>query len=238
MPQKSLPCPIPSLRSYGAYPIIKRILFPRSDGTDIGVFRKWLCGVMTGGFGAALANPSDLVKIRMQAEAGRIGADGRLETGLHAGQRPKYRNGFQALWMLARHEGLRAMYAGTSATAARAAMGTGAQVASYDHTKYLCKRYGLAEEGTALHLFGAVVAGLFFSTFAAPADVVKSRYMAEAHRFRNPLDCLKQLVVQEGPSALFRGWSASAVRIVPLFMVMTPILERVRHAIGLGWYAT
>lgn len=139
--------------------------------------------------------------------------------------------------LLYRQEGLRGLYAGTTVTVLRAAMGTGAQVATYDHVKYLCKRHGIADEGLPLHLFGSFLAALAFSTCAAPADVVKSRYMAERQRFTSQWDCFVRLVREEGPQALFRGWSASAVRIVPLFMVMTPVLEQVRRAIGLGWFA-
>lgn len=45
---------------------MKRVVFPRDSGEDIGVGRKWLCGVLTGGLGSAFATPSDVVKIRMQ----------------------------------------------------------------------------------------------------------------------------------------------------------------------------
>jgi hypothetical protein len=225
---------------YGAYPIVKGALFPADAyNTDIGLTRKWVCGVLTGGFGAALANPSDIVMIRMKAECGLI-ADGRFTTGIYKGERPRYTNGFEGLFRLLKDEGFRAAYAGTSATAIRAALGTGAQVAAYDHTKHLCKTHDmgvLSREGVPLHVFSAFIAGLAFTTCAAPADVVKSRYMAEPTRFKSVLDCGVQLVRQDGFKALFRGWTPGAARICPLFMIMTPILEQCRKAIGLGWFA-
>lgn len=49
---------------YGAYPIVKKALFPSAyPGQDIGFAKKWLCGVLTGGIGAAIANPTGLVHI-------------------------------------------------------------------------------------------------------------------------------------------------------------------------------
>lgn len=225
---------------YGAYPIVKGVLFPAdASNSDIGLTRKWVCGVLTGGVGAAMANPSDIVMIRMKAESGLI-ANGKFITGIYKGETPRYTNGFEGLYRLLKNEGVRAAYAGTSATALRAALGTGAQVAAYDHTKHLCKSYQLGvlgKEGVPLHVFSAFIAGLAFTTCAAPADVVKSRYMAEPTRFKGVLDCALQLVRQDGFKALFRGWTPGAARICPLFMIMTPILEQCRKAIGLGWFA-
>lgn len=177
--------------------------------------------------------------IRMKAEGGRI-ENGVFSTGLYRGNKPRYINGFQGLYLLLKNEGFRAAYAGTSATAARAALGTGAQVAAYDHTKHMCKTHDipfLNEEGVALHVFSAFIAGLAFTTCAAPADVIKSRYMAEPSRFSSVFHCGVELVKKDGVQGLFRGWTPGAARICPLFMIMTPILEQVRKAIGLDWFA-
>ena len=46
-------------------------------------------GLTTGSIGSALANPTDLVKIRFQREAGRV-VDGKYVSGLHSGQAPTY----------------------------------------------------------------------------------------------------------------------------------------------------
>ncbi len=74
------------------------------------------------------------------------------------------------------------------------------------------------KEGTALHFTASFVAGLAATTLAAPADLVKSRIMADrkgggSARYRGPIDCLVQTVRTEGPLALFRGWTASYVRL-------------------------
>ncbi len=238
----------------GLYPLVKRAIFgagtaspveasrnqppsPSSSSPDIGVFRKLAAGMVTGGLGSALANPTDLVKIRIQAEAGLV-KDGVYVTGLHQGLRPSYTNSLHAFQVVYREMGLIGFYRGASVTIVRAAMGTGAQLASYDHFKYMCKRYGIAEEGPALHVVGALISGLAFATAAAPADIVKSRFLSDPEsRFTSPLQCLRVLLREEGPSTLFRGWGPSAVRICSMFVLMTPIMEQVRRLVGLGWYA-
>ena len=61
-------CPTPLS---GLYPAIKAFYQGDRQG-DAGLGRKILAGLTTGGLGSALANPTDLVKIRLQGEAGRV----------------------------------------------------------------------------------------------------------------------------------------------------------------------
>jgi hypothetical protein len=221
----------------GLYPLVKGMVGGATEDGDIGVLRKLLAGMLTGSLGSALANPTDLVKIRIQGEAGALGADGAYRTGLRQGSRPSYNNSLHGLVQVLRSEGVRGLYSGTSATITRAACGTGAQLAAYDHTKYLCKQHGVADEGFALHVFAAMLSGLAFATAAAPADIIKSRIMQKDSRYAGFLDCAASIVRTEGPRALFKGWLPSACRLTPLFMFVSPVMERLRLSLGLGYFA-
>ena len=64
----------------GLYPIVKAVMIP-DDGSDAGIARKMLAGCITGAIGSAIANPADLVKIRVHGEAGLV-ENGLLTTGL------------------------------------------------------------------------------------------------------------------------------------------------------------
>ena len=119
---------------------------------------------------------------------------------------------------------------------ARAAMITGAQMATYDHSKYLCKMHsaplGLHEEGFRLHFFAGLTSGIAAATAAAPPDIIKSRFMADqTGRYSSPLDCLLKLVRTEGPTALFRGWLPSVTRLAPLFVISAPLMESIRASV-------
>ena len=57
--------------------------------------------------GAAFASPTDLVRVRLQGEAGRLGPDGRYTTGLRTGHRPSFGSTANAFATIARVEGLR-----------------------------------------------------------------------------------------------------------------------------------
>jgi hypothetical protein len=125
---------------------------------------KIAAGVTSGMLGSALANPTDVVKIKLQGEAGRIDPKGLYSTGLNKGLEPTYRNTFHAFYKIAKDEGvISGLFRGVQATAIRAALLTGTQLSSYDETKYLLKKYGIMKEGPALHVVGSVVAGLVTS---------------------------------------------------------------------------
>jgi len=201
--------------------------------------KKIAAGLTSGALGSAFANPTDLVKIRLQAEAGKI-VDGVYVSGLFRGKPPTYRNTFHALYHIYQYEGgIRALYKGVGATMIRASFLTAAQLASYDHSKYLLKAHNILQEGVALHIVASLIAGLCATTAAAPADLLKSRYMADGagttRLYSSVLDCLVKTVRTEGPQALLRGWVPSYARLGPHFIIALPILEQSRRLFGLGY---
>lgn len=139
----------------GAYEPIKYLAVPVAYQDS--PLAKVGCGVLAGGFGAALANPLDLVKTRFQSI---------LPT-----QPTPYRNTFMAFVDIARQEGgvLRGLYKGWPVTCIRASVLNGAQMGSYDTIKnnLLIARFGM-ENGFVLHLFASFIAGLITVTAANP----------------------------------------------------------------------
>lgn len=188
-PIKQLSCDIAGVENTGSAPFIV----------------KFISGFTTGTIGSIIANPCDLVKIRLQAEAGRVDPhSGNYSTGLRKGHQPTYSSTMNAFYRIWADEGVvNGLYRGASATALRAAFITGGQLASYDHTKYYLKREGILQEGVVLHIVGSVVAGLVAckvqyivvsragpsssnlhslqkGTLAAPADLVKTKMMGQS----------------------------------------------------------
>lgn len=223
---------------FGCYPIVKRQL--GAEGNDIGLTRKIAAGLVTGGLGSALATPTDLVKIRQQREAGRLGADGSYETGLHKGSRPQYRHTGHAFRAIFSEHGVRGLYRGIGPTMFRASMIASGQLASYDHTKHTLKTSGLVEDGVALHVFASVVAGLCATTAAQPFDTIKSRVMADLGNpntriYSGMFDCLVKSVRQRGIMDLYTGWLTSYLRLGPHFIIAMPLWEQCRALMGLGY---
>eukprot|EP00397_Hematodinium_sp_SG-2012_P059162 GEMP01075519.1.p1 GENE.GEMP01075519.1~~GEMP01075519.1.p1 ORF type:complete len:241 (+),score=25.41 GEMP01075519.1:68-724(+) len=69
----------------GMYPTVKNSLPWEGSGVAV----KLCAGLITGAAGAFLGNPTDIIKIRFQTEAGRL-VDGRYVTGLYQGNAPAH----------------------------------------------------------------------------------------------------------------------------------------------------
>eukprot|EP01051_Picozoa_sp_SAG22_P008087 SAG22_NODE_597_length_8708_cov_11.511209_2_plen_342_part_00 len=217
----------------GGYPSVRGMIAGGREESEIGLPRKILAGCTTGAIGSAITNPLDVVRVRMSVESGLVGPAGRYTTGLRAGHPPRYLSSPGALLAIFREEGLvRGLYAGTTATMARAAALSGGQLASYDHTKHLLKSAGLMQEGTRLHLVAGIVSGIVATTCCNPPDVIKSRLMRDPTLYKGPLDCALQTLAREGPRAFFKGWLPAYARAGPAFFIQMPIVEQLRIAFG------
>eukprot|EP00941_MAST-03F_sp_MAST-3F-sp1_P001476 g1476.t1 len=228
---------------FGLYPTIKSFYSPRDgeEGADIGLVRKMAAGLTTGGLGSALANPFDLIKIRMQREAGRIGSDGTYQTGLRKGYPPTYTGMFDAFRKISKTEGVRGLYVGVSATMGRAALLAAGQLASYDHTKSTLGPRGIyiLNDDWKLHIIASLVAGLAATTLSQPVDTIKSRLMADSigkQLYKGPIDCFIKTLRHDGlRRGLFCGWLPSYCRLGPHFILAMPLWEQVRRILGLGY---
>ena len=91
----------------GLYVPVRNFLSPASGGEpSFGV--KLLAGSLTGAIGSALAHPADLVKVRMQVNAGVV-RDGKFVTGICVGTAPRYTSSLQAFSLCLKQDGLLGM---------------------------------------------------------------------------------------------------------------------------------
>ena len=87
------------------------------------MWKKIAAGATAGALGSGIANPTDLVKVRMQAQG--------ITPSAHY-----YSNMWQAFVHIYRAEGVRGLYKGVGPTTQRATLLTASQLASYDHIKH------------------------------------------------------------------------------------------------------
>eukprot|EP00470_Lotharella_oceanica_P000962 CAMPEP_0170170152 /NCGR_PEP_ID=MMETSP0040_2-20121228/3117_1 /TAXON_ID=641309 /ORGANISM="Lotharella oceanica, Strain CCMP622" /LENGTH=236 /DNA_ID=CAMNT_0010409355 /DNA_START=84 /DNA_END=794 /DNA_ORIENTATION=+ len=148
----------------GLYDPMKEI-FGATDPNNTALWQKIAAGACTGAIGSALANPTDLVKIRMQSDiyAGPppINAEGTVTA-------PRYSSAIAAFREIARTEGIAALWTGVRATTQRAAILTATQIPSYDHSKHFILNAGWMEEGIALHMACSMFAGFMTATITSP----------------------------------------------------------------------
>jgi hypothetical protein len=82
-----------------------------------------------------------------------------------------------------------------------------------------------------------MLASLITTTVSSPADVVKTRVMNDHDRKVGGSLChLKDIWKNEGASALFKGWTASYLRIGPHTVISLVIIEEMRMLLGLKTY--
>jgi len=176
----------------GLYPTVRNMIDPPSKTKDASpssaaasLGTKMLAGATTGAISASVFCPIDVVRVRMQAQAGTVGPDGvTLVTGLRAGRPKEYASMADAFRKIVEHEGVRGLWRGVLPTVARAAGLSGSQLASYDSLKGSLKQGGWLPEGAALHLTCSLASGLIAQTVIQPVDTVRSVVMAAHANFR------------------------------------------------------
>ncbi|KAI0768812.1 mitochondrial carrier [Trametes elegans] len=183
--------------------------------------------------GSALANPADLVKVRMQAYY----PNGSPYRQMRHAFASIYEEGATlagSRGASAAYGGIQALYRGVEATTIRGIVLSATQICSYDQIKQSLKKRGLMQEGVPLHLVASTFAGLFCSITSNPVDVVKVRLMNDKkHEFKGTLDCVRQIMVREGPFGFYKGFGMCWARLGTHTILTFLIFERVRYWFGI-----
>ena len=140
------------------------------------------CGIGAGAMGAVVGNPADLAMVRMQA-------DGRLPEHL----RRNYTNGLNAMFRVAKDEGVFALWRGSGPTVNRAMIVTASQMAVYDKSKNTILEVAPSlGNGLVTQTMASFAAGVVAALTSNPIDLAKSRLMSmkadEKTRFRKASD--------------------------------------------------
>ncbi|BGP53618.1 hypothetical protein JCM8202v2_001185 [Rhodotorula sphaerocarpa] len=202
----------------GGYDLVKATVCrvnPKADPQGFGT--KLASGMASGMVGAAIANPCDLLKVRLQAP----GATGSLRW--HAAQ-------------IVRQHGFRGLYKAVWPTTVRAGILTSSQLGVYDHAKHTLMNDfpGTFREGLPTHLAASGFAGFCCSATSNPIDVVKVRMMTDSSgTYRNALHCAATTLKNEGPLAFYKGFSMCFWRLWPHSIVSLLVFEQLRALVGM-----
>jgi Mitochondrial carrier protein len=202
-------------------------------------------GMVTGGIGSMISCPLDVIRTRLQADAGKICPVRQTVyiTGLRQGQSVRYRGMWSALYTICQTEGLRhGLYRGASVTVARASLLNGSQLASYDTLKHamLAKSSSsstsksadedaLRHEGPLLHVFCAMISGIIAQTVVMPIDTVKSHMMI-GNGWRAVVDCIRQH--KFSPMWFYRGYLPACTGQGLIMVLQMPLIEEFRRLLG------
>ncbi|KAI5763699.1 unnamed protein product [Gulo gulo] len=201
----------------GLYDSVKQFYTKGSEHAGIG--SRLLAGSTTGALAVAVAQPTDVVKVRFQAQA-------------RAGSGRRYQSTVDAYKTIAREEGFRGLWKGTSPNVARNAIVNCAELVTYDLIKDALLKANLMTDDLPCHFTSAFGAGFCTTVIASPVDVVKTRYMNSAlGQYSSAGHCALTMLQKEGPRAFYKGFMPSFLRLGSWNVVMFVTYEQLKRAL-------
>lgn len=171
-----------------------------------------LAGATTGFMAVCLFQPTEVVKIRMQAEKGR------------------YANSLQAYRSLYRTGGIAEAWKGIGANCTRTAVVNVCELVTYDLIKETLLKRNLMTDNLPCHFTSALLSGFITTVVASPVDVVKTRYMnSEKGAYKNPIQCAANMFKSEGFKAFYKGFVPSYLRLGSWNIVMFVSYEQYKR---------
>ncbi|KAK9371942.1 mitochondrial carrier domain-containing protein [Lipomyces chichibuensis] len=172
-----------------------------------------------------IVNPTDLIKIRLQAQSHVM--EGSLEV-------PKYRNAAQAAFTIVREEGVSALYRGVILTALRQATNQAVNFTAYNEIKnqLMALQPHYQELPSYQHMCIGLISGALGPMSNAPIDTIKTRMQKETAiegesalgRFTRIARTLTQ---KEGFFAFYKGITPRIMRVAPGQAVTFAVYEQV-----------
>ncbi|XP_045308030.1 solute carrier family 25 member 47 isoform X1 [Leopardus geoffroyi] len=198
-----------------------------------------LSGFASGLVRVFLTSPTEVAKVRLQTQTQQRRPSASWPSAAppacpappaSSGPGPKYRGPLHCLATVAREEGLRGLYKGSSALLFRDGHSFATYFLSYT---ILCEQLtptGRSQPDVLGVLVAGGCAGVLAWAVATPMDVIKSRLQADGQgqrRYRGLLHCVVSSVREEGPRVLFKGLTLNCCRAFPVNMVVFVTYEAV-----------
>ena len=186
----------------------------QTTANSIPFWQRGLAGLTAGGLAALLGNPADMTLIRMQTD--------KL---LPLEKRANYTGVFNALRRISATEGVLSLWNGCLPTVTRAMALNFGQLAFFSESKMQLQKSGLIQGPLAVSLTASAIAGFFASFFSLPFDFIKTRLQQQkpkadgSLKYKGSIDCVRQVIKEEGVGRFYRGFSTYYVRIAPHAMV-------------------
>ncbi|XP_073517360.1 dicarboxylate carrier SLC25A8 [Phyllobates terribilis] len=200
----------------GLYDSVKQFYTKGSE--HVGIGSRLLAGCTTGAMAVAFAQPTDVVKVRFQAQANVSGSK-------------RYKGTMDAYKTIAKQEGVRGLWKGTGPNITRNALVNCTELVTYDLIKDALLKSNLMSDTLPCHFTSAFGAGFCTTVIASPVDVVKTRYMNSAKgQYKGALNCAVTMLRKEGPLAFYKGFMPSFLRLGSWNIVMFVTYEQLKRA--------
>jgi len=200
----------------GLYDTVRKFYGDTSEGKPQ-VLPKILASCTTASAAVLLFQPTEVVKIRMQA----------------AGTKQIYSGTLSAYATIARTEGMKGLWRGYQTNIFRLSVVNCTEIVVYDIIKSYMLYKNLMQDNVPLHLTSAVGAGFVSCMITSPIDVVKTRFINSAPgTYRSPIHCAVDVVRNNGPTAFYKGCVPSFLRFGSWAVVFFLSYEQIKRATG------
>lgn len=201
----------------GLYDNVKDLYTGGKD--KAGIVARILAGCTTGAMAVSFAQPTDVVKVRFQAQVNLDGVARR-----YSGTMQAYKHIFQ-------NEGMRGLWKGTLPNITRNALVNCTELVTYDLIKEAILKHKLLSDNLPCHFVSAFGAGFVTTVIASPVDVVKTRYMnSPPGQYKSAINCAWTMMTKEGPTAFYKGFVPSFLRLGSWNVVMFVSFEQIKRA--------
>ena len=187
-------------------------------GENPSLLVKIAAGLCTGAIGISVANPTDVVKVRLQAQNRNTEATGKV----------RYNGTLDCYKKIIAADGVKGLWIGIVPNIMRNSVINAAEIASYDQYKQMFLQYTRMPDDMRLHFLCGFMAGFTATCIGSPFDVIKTRMMNKAVHYNGFIDCVSTTFRQEGPLAFYNGFTANFMRIGTWNIVMFITLEQVK----------
>lgn len=181
-----------------------------------------LAGTTSAMLAVTMFQPTDVVKIRMQAQTGMPPEMRRYKNSFQA-YRHLYNGGFTEAWR------------GLKANQFRLAVVNVSELVTYDVAKDTLIGSKLMEDNSSCHFVSAALAGLFTTLVASPIDVVKTRLMNSPGGSGTIFSVAKTMLFKEGITSFYKGVLPSYLRLGSWNIVMFMSYEQYKKAFQPTW---
>ncbi|XP_075320550.1 mitochondrial brown fat uncoupling protein 1 isoform X3 [Odontesthes bonariensis] len=105
------------------------------------------------------------------------------------------------------------------------------ELVTYDLIKEAILRHNLLSDNLPCHFVSAFGAGFVTTVIASPVDVVKTRYMnSPPGQYKSAINCAWTMMTKEGPTAFYKGFVPSFLRLGSWNVVMFVSFEQIKRA--------
>ena len=214
---------------YGLYYSIKDVL-----GGEESALKNISCAVVAGSISAAVANPTDVLKVRLQSQSAPV-------VNPKKALRPSVYACFHDMYI---REGIHGLWRGVGPTAQRAGVVAGVQLPVYDWTKLFFEAKDIFPGESAVnHLLSSFAAGLCACLASSPIDVVRTRLMDQrrvrsnhpkarkkvSRIYTSSIECGLATVKNEGMLGLYKGFVPAFTRMGPWNIIFFLVYEQLKQ---------